>query len=263
MNQLLIDLIDKFRELTGIPRQLTGIRRSIERQTRAIHEASEAAKQKAQSQPVIRAILEIPQPVTTHKVADNTNKPWLKKLEIAIQVATAFAVIYYACVAARQWREMQKQVKDFEAVQAAQLVIEDFKITGFPENVHVTFNLVNRGQTIAKQISLGVSGEEGDISTFDRRAASYPDMKVIASNLANIHPDALAGFSLGPGVGKPFDFRQGAVNKEVLTRQHGLSYYGGVAYRDIFGRVGFDSHCLVYSPASGGWQLCQVGRDWP
>jgi hypothetical protein len=110
------DLFRKLQDLAGIPQRMADISQSIERQTSAIREASEATKQQAQSQPVIRAVLEIPQPVTTHKVADNTNKPGLKKFEVAIQIAALCAVIYYACTTEKMWKEMQKQTRVQQSV---------------------------------------------------------------------------------------------------------------------------------------------------
>jgi hypothetical protein len=193
------------------------------------------------------------------KEADSRYHFW----SLVVGWATLAAVVGYATIAAFQWCETRRQIKDFEKAQAAQLVIEDFAIT--PNIPYINdwtqkFTLVNRGLTIAKDISMQRGTPFGSFIP----GTMYPDRKYLAELLAMGKPlnDEWGGFDLGAGQERPFEFHVGQIDPEALSRtgKDGVVSFVSIGYRDAFGNEGINSECLVYSPISDRWVICMAGR---
>jgi hypothetical protein len=126
-----------------------------------------------------------------------------------------------------------RQIKEFENVQAAHLVIEHVHITGPTGNGEVSFVLANKGNSVARDVRCGISSRSGRISAAD----------VFEDQHGKGSPDP-NGFSIGQGEGVPFS--------QQVTGNWSLAVH--VAYVDIFGHAQTFSEC--YIPHKGTMFLC-------
>lgn len=157
--------------------------------------------------------------------------------------------------------QTKRQIDDAEAVQRAQLVIEDFtvdSVRGSNETQHHSkFTLRNVGHTVADEINIGYSSGWGMGLTQEREKGS------LESNAKIIRPDP-AGWSLGANDNRAMS---GATSGEgnaaydaVLKGAAALHFQIFVAYRDIFGKPRLTSDCLYFNASAQKFTPCAYAR---
>ena len=57
----------------------------------------------------------------------------------------------------RQWQTMARQLDDNEAIQAASITIDGFRVEHFPGEPMIVYSLKNDGETRADQVTLAVT----------------------------------------------------------------------------------------------------------
>jgi hypothetical protein len=98
-----INLTKKFRK--ELPKLAKSLRDDIQEQTKAIREARNAYEQSYKTAPVLRADLQVPHPIEVQTDAKDkkTGREWYK---LTVETLTLLAVVAYAIVTVRMWREM-------------------------------------------------------------------------------------------------------------------------------------------------------------
>ncbi len=188
-----------------------------------------------------------------------------KKHFAGIEAISAVLIVcvtaLYAYFAYNQWDTMQRQLRDSEAVQRAQIVIEDLTVKD-PDTDHaaISYRLVNVGQTAALNIGANSSEGRGIVVTHEKMA--YPPLSAIESGIrdlmnANYEP---RGFSVGPGKERSFTFAYGRVSPEILRGDMYSYYLLVVVYWDIFGNERFSSDCIFYNSWAETFSTCPIKR---
>jgi hypothetical protein len=122
MSQWQIDIARKIREeLRAIKDSLGLLHLDFEKHINTASEARKAEKERNEPEPVASSELKITETVKTHKIADDTASPRREWIKVGIEAATLCAVIVYACLTLREWREM------ISARHVAQVAIETAK----------------------------------------------------------------------------------------------------------------------------------------
>jgi hypothetical protein len=250
MNQLLTDLVKRFRELTGIPERLAEISQSIDQQTGAIREANERAHQQDNAQPPIqiRAELHTPERIERQR-RTNDNRQYCLQILLTIGTWLAFlAAAVYAGIAAYQFGQMKvaaKAAKDaattasdaLTKVQRAFIFAESIRcdIVNIPNGgisgMTCVVNWKNSGNTPTKVLHLHTNIESfrkplPDNFTFPdlwRKGDPHINKSVV------IWPNSPSGSNVG-----------GLTNAELLSWAKGHRYlyvWGWARYRDIFDKT--------------------------
>jgi hypothetical protein len=166
---------------------------------------------------------------------------------LATIVIAWFTVELYF-VSNRQWRTMQRQMTDFEAVQRAHLVIlEPFSVNkGSPHGqgwwlTDIPFQVKNVGQSVANEIGISFVGTCAD----DPRLASGPAPPI--DILAQPNP---SGGSIAVGDTRPYEAHSLLTQYCIDGLSKGTAYAWiqiAISYRDVFGipQVIADSSCYV------------------
>lgn len=223
---------------------LTKLHDALNEQARAIHESAEAHKNRNYSPPVIRAELQIPETVKTHKTRDDTQKRGEEIFKIIIQVLTLLFVGIYTVFT---YELLDLSHKSLTTVQRAFISFPGTQLRRFanstPNGENWVFDapFVNSGTTFGVQtIKMLFVGEAPNGLAEDRFIGSEADV---------------AGAKTQPGIVGPKDQRVlGPIfqtdqfvlgdwridwNKlkgnpqSVLISRHVLSW-GWVIYRDVF-----------------------------
>jgi len=98
-----INLTKQFRkELRTL---IESLRKDIQQQTEAIRKARDAYEQTCQTPPILRAELQVPQPVEV-QTSPKDKKQAREWYRLAVETLTLLAVIGYAAITIRMWREM-------------------------------------------------------------------------------------------------------------------------------------------------------------
>jgi hypothetical protein len=155
-------------------------------------------------------------------------------------VAIAVLTYRYSVYSKKQWETMDRQLKDAQAMQRAQLVIQFDDPVVYEKDgdlyIRGTIQIVNVGQTSAIQFAI-THGTAGGIKR-PENCAPYPGL---------IKPDP--GGATIPGGGKfpyLYDFWLGPAAKIDKSEYFG-SYDLVFAYRDLFGGSGYVHQWYVYS----------------
>ena len=85
----------------------------------AIRKTDNTAEKCHQTPPVIRPEPEIPEPAKYQQERANTEKKWLERSKVLLEVLTLVAVIVYAVYAKRQWKTMNKTYGEIQKQTSA------------------------------------------------------------------------------------------------------------------------------------------------
>ena len=168
-----INLTKKFRR--EIPKLVESLRNDIKQHIDAAREARNAYEQGRNTAPVLRAELQVPHPieVQTSSKDKKTGREWYK---LIVETLTLLAVVAYAIVAIRQWREMIQARHQAQAsiqvtkdsllyVQRAFVAITTFDVTRLTApgtnkldgSMRLGFSWQNGGNTPTKDMTTHVS----------------------------------------------------------------------------------------------------------
>jgi hypothetical protein len=206
------------------------------------------------------------------------------KLTVISTIVIAIATVVNFGVAVAMWSEMRKatvatgmaanaanqSVKDIEAVQSAQLVIEDFKVDNIPQKIpedvdpyeaHGTYTIRNVGQTVALDIGMSGGGGGGEFaSTEFKGGVEVPSDDWIQQDIKPTPPDQTFGFNLAPGQIRTFSFNIPMTQKVIDGKEYRFKWIG-YGYRDIFHHDKWTSDCITYASHVGGFAPCKSGHN--
>jgi hypothetical protein len=175
----------------------------------------------------------------------------------AATVVIALFTVELYCVSSSQWKTMQQQLNDSEAVQAASVEIQNFRSEGTLTDGAISFDLKNMGQTRADEV-VNTTFNGG----YDPRK-EVSSAKVVQSVEAEPNVN---GYSIAPDaparhVSLPLKWivPQNAVAK-VQSGELGWKFGVSIAYRDVFGRVHHTTDCLAYNVKAGFFMPCVGGQ---
>src|SRR5271154_5674260 len=202
---------------------------------------------------------------TAHKIWE-----WIVSSSFWTALATAviagFTVALY-CVSTRQWKTMDRQLRDSEIAQAASLSIKGLQIADFPKSPRIVFDLKNAGPTRADRVTLMIGNGTVDPAQ-ELRFFCGP---LAETGLGTIQPNA-NGFSISQSDQRHFEEPIGGMLFDPEMQKHlprgteeraladilgGKSdlYVNVVAsYRDLFGNALSTADCVVYK--SGHFSPC-------
>jgi hypothetical protein len=227
--------------------------------------------------------------VKKHETASSEEGRWKRK-EFIVSIITAILIFLYTTVAAWQGCSNQKaanaaangaaanvkQLEDFEAVQAARLIFEDFKVTIIPgKDFAVTGSIVvrNAGITVADDISFdcqsGAYNLEYNPNPTPSKGEQKPRPNLGGSSVASgqtktylIRTDIRIPFPPNfeitiPGVGKirPEEDMI-AKTEDVEAGRLRYSVNPSVSYNDVFGHPHIVTDCWTYASSSKTWISC-------
>lgn len=217
-------------------------------------------------------------------------KFWIESASALATVGIACLTIAYVHYSSKQWQAaersanavrdqfntMQRQMRDYEAGEAASIAIKHFAVTNFPDEATVVFDVVNEGRTradlIVPAIGAGRIPPKDESKFFGQEHA-----------LGMIQPN-INGFSLSPsdparhiswrvilpGLYMPEGMKLppavAKVNqptKEQLVKGDPVTVYVTVyvGYLDIFGNARQTSDCLVWNPQPKLFEPCVAQHD--
>jgi hypothetical protein len=151
---------------------------------------------------------------------------------------------------------MRRQLDDSEAVQRAQITIEDFSVQDLDSNPKGTYRVVNRGQTAALDIAVGMAGGGGVVGN---GSSIEPSASVLDFNIAQIRKGELGpGFNLAAGQGRLFTF---PVSPDLRGGKKTEFHQVYVAYTDIFhGKMRITADCIFYDVDNQRFTPCASGH---
>jgi len=149
-----------------------------------------------------------------------------------------------------------RQLREFEDVQSARLVIEDFapEISLQQPRDYVVvkgnFTITNIGQTEAREIYDAIS----DWSSYKPpNRESFSNLKPIPiSNGPSLRAGQPRDYPIGRGVG---------YLKEMQERKTFAGFIVAFSYRDIFGNPKIVSDCFMYVPRTNRFDRCPVNMQ--
>ncbi len=123
MIQSLISAARKFYDsLLQINEKLSLLSSAIQQQTAAIDKANDATEKHYDTPPMVRTELHIPEADKEEQKRGRIEKKWIGRVQTVLEGLTLAAIVYYACVAQHQWKEMQRAAK---AAEGANTIARD------------------------------------------------------------------------------------------------------------------------------------------
>lgn len=193
-------------------------------------------------------------------------------------LASLFIVVltyFYVSYSGAQWRTMQRQMSDSEAIEAASIAIKDLAIKDFPDKAEVVFDLVNEGRTRGDLIGPGIYvgrispkeesrtfGQEHvfgmikpSINGFSLSPSDPP--RHISWRLLGLYAPFPKEWNLPPAVLKDIPTKEQLVKGDPVT----LYVTVEVGYLDIFGNARQTLDCLVWNPRIKLFEPCIAQHD--
>jgi hypothetical protein len=221
----------------------------------------------------------------TERKEDSTHenkKYFVEKLTLGAIILYSFLTFLMYCAtkkaadaAANGAAASVKQLGDFEAVQAARLIFEDFKVTIIPgKDFNVTGSIVvrNAGTTVADDISFdcqsGAYNLEYNPNPPTSKGEQKPRPNLGGSSLAPghtntypIHTDVGISFPKDfgvtiPGFGTIHPQDMIASTEDVEAGRLRYSVNPSVSYNDVFGHAHIVTDCWTYVSKTKAWISC-------
>jgi hypothetical protein len=173
----------------------------------------------------------------------------------AIATLTIAVLTYnYAKYSKKQWETAERQLRDFEDVQAAQLTLDLLpKITEIDGSADIEWNpiITNGGSTMATEIGV-------ERNTYDVRGThgEYAEPQPVPKPIPNPKP---AGDNLPGGKSRQYPDpvpEEIAWWGKVISRESTLITRWDVSYRDIFNRPRVVPFCFYYHSRSKTFLRC-------
>lgn len=186
-----------------------------------------------------------------------------KATEVVMVVLTAgivYATFSYTHYASLQWKTMDRQLRDSEALQSAKLVIEDFNPTITVKDdtalITGTLKITNAGQSVATQLYINRGSFGVNRSFVPKGIVMEPDW------LSKLKPIPLSsGPSIVAGHTLDYPITESEVSwTEVQSGKWVDGFTIAVSYRDIFERPQIVAACFQYYPDQRilGFRRCPV-----
>jgi len=162
---------------------------------------------------------------------------------------TFLAVFAYAGIAAFQWRETHRQLNDFEAAQAAYLVVTHTVKQLTPKQWEITYSIKNSGITVAANVNttVGSTGFRPAVVVHAQNETwGFPSQEQLDNLIAPIPPSPL-GIRIAANTSHELTGTL-TIDDAVISGEFTSVNFVTVGYRDVFGRDSWTYDCVFWNP---------------
>jgi hypothetical protein len=198
---------------------------------------------------------------------------WDRAGVVALTVAAivgVVAVLVGNSDSAKQRGVMQRQLDDAEIQEAASITIRNLKVEGFPDDVVVSYDIVNTGRTRADQlntplISSALPPSEEFKIFLNKWGVGFTSPNINGRSIAPSDPPLHVTVPMGavaaipPEI--PPEFRAKLPTREDFMMGRREAYYAVVgAYLDVFGKDHHFTECVIFHVRIG-FEPCTAQHD--